>query len=66
MYLDLYGEWKLPPLHGISTAPLLSADGSIRWAEGYDDKSELWCCNIPQLAPPTRPSRAEAEAALDC
>jgi hypothetical protein len=30
MYLDMHGEWKLPPLDGISTAPLLSADGSIR------------------------------------
>jgi hypothetical protein len=60
----MHGEWKLPPLDGISTAPLLSADGSIRWAEGYDDKSRLWCCNIPKLAPPTRPGRAEAEAAL--
>ncbi len=64
MYLDMYGEWKLPPLDGISTAPLLSADGSIQWADGYDDKSKLWCSNIPKLAPPTRPSRAEAEAAL--
>ena len=64
MYLDMYGEWNLPPLHGISTAPLLSAGGNIRWADGYDDKSKLWCSNIPKLAPPTRPSRAEAEAAL--
>jgi hypothetical protein len=34
MYLDLVGEWDLPPLVGISTAPLLAADGAIRAAIG--------------------------------
>jgi hypothetical protein len=29
MYLDMHGEWNLPALAGISTAPLLAADGSI-------------------------------------
>ena len=28
MYLDMSGEWDLPPLAGVSTAPLLSADGT--------------------------------------
>src|SRR5689334_13152693 len=28
MYLDMNGEWKLPPLTGVTTAPLLSDDGS--------------------------------------
>jgi hypothetical protein len=42
MYLDMSGEWALPPLAGISTAPLLSADGSIRTADGYNgNKTEL-------------------------
>jgi len=27
MYLDMSGEWHLPPLVGVSTSPLLSADG---------------------------------------
>ena len=27
MYLDMVGEWNLSPLDGVSTAPLLSADG---------------------------------------
>jgi hypothetical protein len=36
MYLDMIGEWKLPSLTGVSTAPLLSADGGIRAADGYD------------------------------
>jgi hypothetical protein len=34
MYLDMSGEWHLPPLAGVSTAPLLSADGSVRGADG--------------------------------
>ena len=64
MYLDMRGESKLAPLDCVSTAPLLSADGGIRWTEGYDEKTKLWCSNIPALAPPAQPSRADAEAAL--
>jgi hypothetical protein len=64
MYLDMRGEWKLMPLDGVSTAPLLSADGSIRSAEGYDCETKLWCSNVPTLMLPAQPSRADAEAAL--
>jgi putative DNA primase/helicase len=64
MYLDMSGEWDLPPLAGVSTAPLLSADGSVRAADGYDAVTTLWRCNIPTLRLPLRVSRAEAEAAL--
>jgi hypothetical protein len=64
IYLDMNGEWRLAPLDGVSTAPLLSEDGTIRWAEGYDQKTRLWCSNIPKLKLPTRPSPADAEAAL--
>jgi hypothetical protein len=64
MYLDMSGEWHLPPLAGVSTAPLLSADGSVRGADGYDPTTGLWCCGVPRLRLPVRPSRAEAEAAL--
>ena len=34
MYLDM-GEWKLQPLAGLTTAPVLAADGRIRDVEGY-------------------------------
>ena len=34
MYLDMAGEWDLLALTGIATSPLLSADGSIRVADG--------------------------------
>jgi len=64
MYLDMSGEWNLPPLAGVSTAPLLSADGSVRVADGYDTTTALWCCSVPTLPLRARPSRADAEAAL--
>jgi hypothetical protein len=64
MYLDMSGEWDLPSLAGVSTAPLLSADGSVRAADGYDPMTKLWCCSIPALRLPLRPSCTDAEAAL--
>ena len=64
MYLDMAGEWHLPPLAGVSTAPLLSADGSVSATDGYDPVTALWCCSIPALKLPLRPSCADAEAAL--
>jgi hypothetical protein len=64
MYLNMAGEWNLQPLAGISTAPLLSADGSMQFVEGYDAATELYCCNIPNLRVPDSPNQAEAAAAL--
>ncbi|MGA8616356.1 MAG: hypothetical protein WB760_32615, partial [Xanthobacteraceae bacterium] len=64
IYLSMPGEWNLPPLVGICTAPILSADGTVRIADGYDAETGLWCSNVPHLAVPTRPSRADAEAAF--
>jgi hypothetical protein len=66
MYLDMAGEWELPPLDGISAAPLLSDDGAVRGAEGYDPKTQLWCCKVPALRIPECPSRSDAESALRC
>ena len=65
IYLDMSGEWNLPPLVGICTAPILSEDGTVRSADGYDAATELWCSNVPHLTGLTRrPSRADAEAAF--
>jgi hypothetical protein len=64
MYLDMSGEWDLPPLLGVTTSPLLSADGSVRAVDGYDDATGLWCCTISKLMLPPRPSRADAEMGL--
>jgi hypothetical protein len=64
MYLDLTGEWNLPPLVGISSAPILAADGTISDTAGYDSASGLWCCKVPPLDLPERPRRENAAAAL--
>jgi putative DNA primase/helicase len=64
MYLDMSGEWRLPSLVGVSTAPVLSADGSARAADGYDSETALWCCRTPTLRLPSRPTRSDAGAAL--
>ena len=52
MYLEMDGEWDLPPLAGICTAPVLSSDGSIRTAEGYDQDTGLWCAGMSGLTGP--------------
>jgi hypothetical protein len=64
MYLDMTGEWNLPPLTGISTAPLLATDGGIRYAVGYDRTTGLWCCKVPPLCVPERPRVGDARMAL--
>ena len=50
MYCDWRGEWRLPPLNGFATAPLLQDDGGIKFAEGYDAATGMWCENVPDLA----------------
>jgi hypothetical protein len=66
MYLDWHGEWRLPPLHGIASAPLLQEDGSICSTEGYDPASGMWCENAPDLTGliPDQPTKDNATAAL--
>jgi hypothetical protein len=58
MYLDMVGEWDLPPLAGICTTPLLTSDGLVRAAEGYDRAASLWCASVPALQVPEQPARA--------
>ena len=59
MYLDWRGEWRLPLLNGIASAPLLDESGAILSGEGYDLASGMWCERLPDLAGvvPNRPSR---------
>jgi hypothetical protein len=64
LYLELDGEWGLPPLVGITTAPVLADNGSVRAQEGYDPLSGLWCARVPPLAIPESPTRNEAQSAL--
>jgi hypothetical protein len=66
MYLGWRGEWRLQPLNGIASAPLLRDDGAIRAQDGYDPATGMWCENVPNVARlvPSRPTQAEAAAAL--
>ncbi len=66
MYLDWRGEWRLPPLNGIASAPLLTEDGSIHSTAGYDLNSGMWCEDVPDLTGlvPEHPTQAQAAAAL--
>jgi hypothetical protein len=65
LYLKgLEGEWSLPPFKGICCAPILSPDGSIRTAQGYDPSMALWCHNIPTVEVLDRPTIDDAKAAL--
>jgi hypothetical protein len=65
IYLNgLEGSWGLKPFRGIVTAPILSDDGAIRSASGYDPRSGLWCYHIPDVAVPAKPTKADAERAL--
>jgi hypothetical protein len=65
LYLHgLEGSWGLKPFHGIVTAPLLSDDGGIRIASGYDAQSGLWCHDLPHITIPAEPAKDDAERAL--
>lgn len=66
MYLEWRGEWDLPPLNGVASAPMLADDGGIHSAEGYDAESGMWRENVPDLARliPQRPTEAQARVAL--
>ena len=66
MYLDWRGNWDLPPLDGIASAPLLLDDGTINSAVGYEPKSGMWCEDVPDLTGliPKQPTRHDAQKAL--
>ena len=66
MYLDSRGEWNLPVLNGIASAPLLRENGGIDSAPGYDSASGMWVENVPHLTGrvPEQPTKDEAVAAL--
>lgn len=64
LYLDNRDGWGLRPLDGITSAPLLHPDGTIRAAEGYDPETRLWCERVPAVTVPAALSREEAAVAL--
>src|ERR1700694_1323575 len=64
LLLNLAGQRQLRVLRGISLAPLLADDGSIRCDPGYDEKTGYWC-ESGQLPPiPEHPTREQALGAL--
>jgi hypothetical protein len=66
MYLAWQGDWKLPFLHGISSTPMLTEEGSIHSSPGYNPLSGIWCENVPDLSElvPNQPTQVDAEDAL--
>jgi hypothetical protein len=63
--LDHRNAWRgLPLLEGITSAPLLSDDGTIRTANGYDRATGFFCFSAPVVSVPERPTRAQAEASF--
>ena len=65
MYLDS-GEWRLRPLNGIVSTPLLHDDGTIICKRGYDVQTGMFCENVPNLGDliPDHPTKVGAAAAL--
>jgi hypothetical protein len=62
------GRWNLPPLVGITRAPILRTDGTICTAPGYDALSQLMYCPDPglSLTPiPEYPDSNETQACVD-
>jgi hypothetical protein len=66
MYLGWRGEWRLPPLNGIASAPLFSKDGRIASGSGYDRTTGMWQENVADFRGlvPEQPTQADAAAAL--
>jgi hypothetical protein len=65
LYLfGMAGDQGLDPLHGITAAPILEEDGTIRIVEGYDVKTGLYCYDVPQVTVPGNPNEVEAAEAL--
>lgn len=64
LYLNRHDAWRVHNLNGICRAPILSDDGSIRLAEGFDSETGFWCVGIDTPPIPERPSEKQAKQAL--
>lgn len=66
-YLELEGQWRLPPLHSVVTAPTLRPDGTVLDRPGYDDKSGIYYidCGVSFGAVARDPTKPQALQALD-
>jgi len=64
LLLHMRAKWGAPPLKGICAGVLLSADGEIRCAAGYDPGTRYWCVGVESPAVPEFPTYDQAAAAL--
>lgn len=66
MYLESRTVWGLSALNGFASCPLLSDDGRIRTANGYDRATGLFVEDLPDIEgiAPARPTRNDAQNAL--
>ncbi|MGM4892067.1 hypothetical protein [Tardiphaga sp. 839_C3_N1_4] len=66
MYLGWRGEWRLAPLNGIASSPLLADHGAINTFKGYDVGSGMWCEKVPDLGNlvPVNPTKEQAAASF--
>jgi putative DNA primase/helicase len=64
--LSMVGDWPFATLHGLIQCPTLRRDGSLLDREGYDEVTGLMLIgNVPTPPIPTRPTRQDAEYALE-
>lgn len=60
------GEWKVPVVTGVISAPTMRPDGSLLTQQGYDAATGLYLAGSPALpAMPDEPTRGDALQALD-
>jgi hypothetical protein len=63
MYLEM-SEWRLRPLAGITTAPIMRADGSVVTERSYDAVTQMFADAPPVVELPGRPTEQQARMAL--
>lgn len=62
------GTWDLPPLSGVTRAPILRSDGSICTSPGYDPETRLYYYPQPGMRLgeiPANPDVHDVDAAID-
>jgi len=63
---SMSGHWPFPPISGVISTPTMRPDGTILDAVGYDEATGLVLMAPPPMPTiPNRPTRADAERALD-
>jgi len=65
LYKALPGGWRLPELKGCASSPTLRLDGSLLCTPGYDLQTGLYLTDTVPVNVPERPSRLQAEQALE-